>query len=285
MYKIEKLPRSLYLGKQGENIVTHIQIDCAAWLEEYPGATMAATMILPNYSGGTVPLPVEMDGAVMTIAVTLSISERPGKGSIVIELRGANGEIKHSDPIETFVSAGHPPASGPMPDPVQDWVNAATAKLAEVDAIHPQTLSFDKSTSVLTISDGNNVTLNRGLTDAQYTHLTTIMARPYGTWTLNTGAVYSQTHPSRDIPGRKSCRVEWGLGIIHLDFVAAAESGEIGYIPDTQPNPGPKAEILIEEQLHDGSTVWIDQGTRAIKAQGLTVGQRYLFNIIGFFVH
>ncbi len=50
------------------------------------------------------------------------------------------------------------------------------------------------------------------------------------------------------------------------------------------PATGPKAEILMEDQLHDGATIWIDQGSRAIKAQGLTVGSRYLFNIVGFFI-
>lgn len=163
-----------------------------------------------------------------------------------------------------------------------DTITLSNAKTAlKGDPGENQVLSFDKPTCVLTISNGNSVTLNRGLTDAQYSHLTTIMARPYGTWTLTTDAVYSQSSPSRDVPGRKSCRVEWGLGIVHLDFIAALTSGTIGSIPST----GPKAEILIEEQLHDGATVWIDQGTRAINAQGLQVGQRYLFNIIGFFVH
>jgi hypothetical protein len=202
-----------------------------------------------------------------------------------------------------------------MPDMVKDWIELATEKLNEISGhklldvsfngddlvftksnggtitlagvkdAFVQELSFNKETSELTISSGNMVSLNRGLTEEQYAHLSEIMARPYGSWVLNTGPVYSQTHPSRDVDGRKSCRVEWGLGIIHLDFVAAAKSGVIGSIPNTPDDPGPKAEILIEVQLRDGSTVWIDENDRTIKGQAMTVGERYLINLIGFFVH
>lgn len=115
----------------------------------------------------------------------------------------------------------------------------------------------------------------------QYETLSELMTRPDGQWTLNTGPVYSQTSPSRDIPSRKFCRSLWGIGIIHLDFVAAQASGEVAYIP----TPGPKAEVLAEFQVHDGGSVWIDGGTKTIKAQGLNVGERYIFNIITYFVN
>ncbi|MGI6224808.1 MAG: hypothetical protein ACOYJ1_00995 [Peptococcales bacterium] len=290
IHDIDALPRSINLGRQGENKIAKIQVDCATWLEQYPGATMVATFMPPK-SKDVYLLPVEMEGTVMTIVVTGSMTYYVGQGSINIRMHGTDEEEKRSHNIATIVTVTHPPAEGPAPDPVQEWLEDATETLAEVKAIHPQNLSFDKSTSVLSISGSNSVELNRGLTEAQYSHLTQIMARPYGTWTLNTGPVYSQTSPSRDVPGRKSCRVEWGLGIIHLDFVAAAKSGIIGYIPNVQPNPGPKAEILIEAQLDIdagtgiNTTAWIDQGSRTIKAQGMQVGQRYLFDLIGFFVH
>lgn len=303
MLKIDSLPSLIPLGYQGENRVWEIEIDCASWLERWPTGVLTATMTLPS-SEEAQPLFSATHGDVMYITVGASMTAVDGVGSINIALKDDEGVIKKSALMGTLVRPSHSPVGGEIPTAVEDWLTLANEKVdglvaleeaveqaesqrelaeqarAEMALAEPQELSFDKTTCVLSISQGNQVELNRGLNNEQYNHLAQIMARPYGTWTLTTGPVYSQTHPSRDVPGRKSCRVEWGLGIIHLDFVAAVAEGIIGTIPAT----GPKAEILIEEQLHDGATVWIDQGARAIKTQGLQVGQRYLFNIIGFFV-
>lgn len=337
MYKIEDLPNRLEFGNQGENLVTAVQIDCASWLADYPGATMAATIILPGY-GDPAPLPIEMDGAIMTIKVTRAMTQASGRGSINLRLLGAGDEEKRSAVVETFVKASHPPAEGAMPDPVQDWISEANTKLGEVDGWdfedvdfvgddmvftkknaetvtldgaktalkgdqgeflfvasdtppadtsifwfdtsedppQTQTLSFDKSTSKLSISEGNTVELNKGLTAAQYQVLTDVQAKPNGMWTLITGPVYSQPDPSRDIPDRKYCLSDYGTGIVHLDFYAAATSGVVATIPSA----GPKAKRLSEFQVYDGGTVWIDPESRIVKAQGLTVNKRYLFNII-----
>jgi hypothetical protein len=43
--------------------------------------------------------------------------------------------------------------------------------------------------------------------------------------------------------------------------------------------------VLIEVQTHDGATVWIDPNTRVVKGQAMIVGERYLLNLIGFFIH
>ncbi len=278
---IDKLPRQIILGYQNEHNVNNIVIDCSAWLADYPSGLIAATMILPG-SDNVVLLSSTITDGVLTIPVTRAMTAKAGIGSLNVRMTvGSDENEKRSALAETLTRESHKQNTGTIPDAMQDWLTDAGAKLAQLDGITDSlTLTFDKATCKLSISGGNTVELNRGLNEAQYTHLTDIMSRPYGTWTLTTGPVYSQTHPSRDVPGRKSCRVEWGLGIIHLDFVAALAEGIIGSIPAT----GPKAEILMEDQLHDGATIWIDQGSRAIKAQGLTVGSRYLFNIVGFFI-
>lgn len=143
MYKIENLPTALLLGNQGENLVTAVQIDCAAWLADYPGATMAATIILPGY-GDPAPLPVEMDGAIMTIKVTRAMTQASGRGSINLRLLGAGDEEKRSTVVETYVKASHPPAEGVMPDPVQDWIDDATNKMSEFSTFE-QTASDNES--------------------------------------------------------------------------------------------------------------------------------------------
>lgn len=143
MYKIENLPTALLLGNQGENLVTAVQIDCAAWLADYPGATMAATIILPGY-GDPAPLPVEMDGAIMTIKVTRAMTQASGRGSINLRLLGAGDEEKRSTVVETYVKASHPLAEGVMPDPVQDWIDDATNKMSEFSTFE-QTASDNES--------------------------------------------------------------------------------------------------------------------------------------------
>lgn len=250
-HEIDKLPSTLAIGNQGENDVTIVEVDCSAWLSEFEGATMAATIMLPAQEN-PLPLVTMLNGNILSIPITWNVSAMAGLASIVIKLLGANGEEKRSDIMYTYIKKGHPIASGEVPVPVQDWVNQATLRLNELDDIEAQTLSFDKATSLLSISGGNTVALNRGLNDEQYNHLSEIMARPYGSWVMNKGAAYYNT-PSRDTEYRKKLRVEWGLGIFHLDFFAAATSGIIGTIPpSTQTKPSPKAEVLIEVQAHDG---------------------------------
>lgn len=100
-----------------------------------------------------------------------------------------------------------------------------------------------------------------------------------GSWTLITGPVYSQSSPGRDVPFRKNLTTRSGYGILHMDFVAAKTSGVIATLPADAPRP----EKTIEYQLFDAGSVWVDQGDNRVQAQGLTVGVRYLFNLLGFY--
>ncbi len=100
-----------------------------------------------------------------------------------------------------------------------------------------------------------------------------------GSWTLITGPVYSQSSPGRDVPFRKNLTTRSGYGILHMDFVAAAASGIVATLPDDAPRP----LKTIEYQLFDAGSVWVDENGNQVKAQGLTVGTRYLFNLLGFY--
>jgi hypothetical protein len=207
-----------------------------------------------------------------------------GRGAVNIMLRRGDDVVKKTGAIAFEVKASLPPARGPMPDIVESWTEAAQALL---DRVSGQVLEliFNNATSELTLKGANTVLLNRGLTNAQYNHLCEIMARPYGTWVLIRGEAY-YNEAGRDVDDRKKIRVEWGLGILHLDFYAAKTSGVIGTIPAPTPEKlSPKAEVLIEVQTHDGATVWIDPNTRVVKGQAMIVGERYLLNLIGFFIH
>jgi len=111
IYDIDNLPKAFNLGRQGENLVTYIEIDCAAWLDEYEGATMGATIILPKQIE-PVPLPIEMNDKIMTIPVTRSITSVAGKGSINIRLLGLDDEEKRSKVVGTNVDESHAAATG-----------------------------------------------------------------------------------------------------------------------------------------------------------------------------
>ena len=64
-----------------------------------------------------------------------------------------------------------------------------------------------------------------------------------------------------------------------MDFVAAASSGLVATLPAEAPRP----LKTIEYQLFDAGSVWMDEGDNRVQAQGLTVGTRYLFNLLGFY--
>jgi hypothetical protein len=100
-----------------------------------------------------------------------------------------------------------------------------------------------------------------------------------GSWTLTTGPVYSQSSPSRDVPFRKNLTTKSGYGILHMDFVAKQASGVVATLPTDAPRP----LKTIEYQLFDAGSVWVDAGDNRVQAQGLAVGVRYLFNLLGFY--
>lgn len=63
MYKVNALPRILFLGKQGEHLAREIQFDVSPWLEKWPDGQCAVTAMRP---GGTTPY---IANAVMTEGV------------------------------------------------------------------------------------------------------------------------------------------------------------------------------------------------------------------------
>ena len=158
IYDIDNLPKAFNLGRRGENLVTYIGIDCAAWLDEYEGATMGATIILPKQIE-PVPLPIEMNDKIMTIPVTRSITSVAGKGSINIRLLGLDDEEKRSKVVGTNVDESHAAATGQMPDLVQDWVDAANVKLGEIDGRELSSVAFVNNDMVFTKANANTLTL------------------------------------------------------------------------------------------------------------------------------
>lgn len=73
-----------------------------------------------------------------------------------------------------------------------------------------------------------------------------------------------------------------GFGIIHLDIkVTSGSTGArvIGFLPPECPTP----TKLIEAQLWDGRSIWIDAGSREVTISSSVLNNRYLTDLVGFF--
>jgi hypothetical protein len=79
-------------------------------------------------------------------------------------------------------------------------------------------------------------------------------------------------------PGLRKCNIKNSFGIIHLDFKKTNNNPVVAVLPDDCPTP----MDLIEDQLHDGNTVYIDAGSRVVRCYGVT-NVRYVVNLVGYF--
>lgn len=82
--------------------------------------------------------------------------------------------------------------------------------------------------------------------------------------------------------GRRQLTVLDGMGKIHLDFRMVKNIGPRQALFKLPPN-APKNLELIETQLWDGSSIWVDAGSPWVMGNSLKAGQRYILDLIGFF--
>ena len=71
------------------------------------------------------------------------------------------------------------------------------------------------------------------------------------------------------------------FGYLHLDFTCRKTQCLVGDNFNL-PNSAPTPKGLLEVQTRDGGTIWLTRNARNIRWSGLTVGQRYIVDIIGF---
>jgi len=97
---------------------------------------------------------------------------------------------------------------------------------------------------------------------------------------LNNGIA---TWGSGDTPERRIATVmNNGFGFIHLDYkVTSGSTGSrvIAFLPSECPTP----TKLMEAQLWDGRSIWIDGGSREIIISSSVLNTRYLVDFVGFF--
>ena len=132
MLNISAMPGYIPLGNQRDFGHT-IQVDLTAWAD-LNADNWVITYTRPGESA-TYPVPdgdVSVADNILTWTISEAVTAINGAGSVVIEAYRGGEMLKHSDRIMTIIGDGHEPAGG-APDPVADWIEDATQKLAEVD--------------------------------------------------------------------------------------------------------------------------------------------------------
>ena len=132
MLNISAMPGYIMLGNQRDFGHT-IQVDLTAWAD-LNADNWVITYTRPGESA-TYPVPdgdVSVADNILTWTISEAVTAINGAGSVVIEAYRGGEMLKHSDRIMTIIGDGHEPA-GEAPDPVADWIEDATQKLAEVD--------------------------------------------------------------------------------------------------------------------------------------------------------
>ena len=132
MLNIGAMPGYIPLGNQRDFGHT-IQVDLTAWAD-LNADNWVITYTRPGESA-TYPVPdgdVSVADNILTWTISEAVTAINGAGSVVIEAYRGGEMLKHSARIMTIIGEGHEPA-GEAPDPVADWIEDATQKLAEVD--------------------------------------------------------------------------------------------------------------------------------------------------------
>lgn len=81
---------------------------------------------------------------------------------------------------------------------------------------------------------------------------------------------------------RRQLTVLDGMGKIHLDFKMVKNASTRQPLFRLPAN-APRNLELIETQVWDGSSVWVNAGDKIVYGAGLKAGQRYILDLIGFF--
>lgn len=122
--------KMLMIGFEGENQITQVRIDAAEILTDYPNAT--PTLIVKPLFGFAYPVIVAMEGTDVVWNIDNSVLSIHGDGEI--QLTFTQGTVIAKSYVGRIRIKRSLAVNGEAPDPIETWEQAATAKLAEVDA-------------------------------------------------------------------------------------------------------------------------------------------------------
>lgn len=122
--------KMLMIGFEGENQITQVRIDAAEILTDHPNAT--PTLIVKPLFGFAYPVIVAMEGTDIVWEIDNSVLSFHGDGEI--QLTFTEGTVIAKSYVGRIRIKRSLAVTGEAPDPIETWEQAATAKLAEVDA-------------------------------------------------------------------------------------------------------------------------------------------------------
>ena len=120
----------LMIGFEGENQITQVRIDAAEILTDHPNAT--PTLIAKPLFGFAYPVIVTKEGTDVVWEIDNSVLSFHGDGEI--QLTFTEGTVIAKSYVGRIRIKRSLAVNGEEPDPIETWEQAATAKLAEVDA-------------------------------------------------------------------------------------------------------------------------------------------------------
>lgn len=120
----------LMIGFEGENQITQVRIDAAEILTDYPNAT--PTLIVKPLFGFAYPVIVTQEGTDVVWEIDNSVLNFHGDGEI--QLTFTETPVIAKSYVGRIRIKRSLAVNGEKPDPIETWEQAATAKLAEVDA-------------------------------------------------------------------------------------------------------------------------------------------------------
>lgn len=120
----------LMIGFEGENQITQVRIDAAEILTDHPNAT--PTLIVKPLFGFAYPVIVTQEGTDVVWEIDNSVLSSHGDGEI--QLTFTAGTVIAKSYVGRIRIKRSLAVNGEKPDPIETWEQAATAKLAEVDA-------------------------------------------------------------------------------------------------------------------------------------------------------
>lgn len=124
-YKIDCLPNIIYLGRQTENNVREIRVDCTAWIERWPDLIISAYVTPPD-RGSAYLANTRMDGSVLCWTVDASDTARSGTGTVEF-LGVADGLRKLSAACQTLIHATTTGTTSEPPYVDKPWVDRVIA--------------------------------------------------------------------------------------------------------------------------------------------------------------
>lgn len=125
IYSINCLPDSIVLGKQSEQGVHEVRIDCAPWLTLWPDLAISV-WVTPPGGDAAYPAVTHMEGDLLVWTVGLADTATSGRG--FMEVMGtAEGKKKLSSTAGTMIRGTTTDTTAEPPEAMQAWVdNVAT---------------------------------------------------------------------------------------------------------------------------------------------------------------